>query len=588
GPAAGGPPQGPSGAGFQQVLPVVAATPALKGFPGGPGLDTMTDDQDVTAGRDARDLHSPSVWQNAQWAWRDSGVEWQRPVEGYEPAEAEWERVQAAPPTKRRPGRSASPGRSAAPAQSAGPALSGAPLSGAPLSGAPLSGAPLSGAPLSGTGPSGTRLSGTQAPRAGQAAQAQTGTRTSRPPQQPRGGPLVRRGVWLTALVIVVVAALAAGGIELFGRTTHPAVAGPAYPPATLTTGFATNAAQSGRNIFQAVNAVAESGGTVVAAGSQSGQWLPRTQFLVSTNAGRTWRLATVQAPSGTAAATASPVIAPQFIAHGANGWAALGVGASWASPDGTLWTPAAGTFPLRAGDQVAALAGTSKGFLAVGDNVPKGNAGARNPVMWTSPNGLNWQRLGASQLGLAGHVLRISGIAAHGSDVLIYGSTLTTVHKTVGKGKGKRTSTSTSVTTAVWQSSDGGSTWSSSNLPLRSGMVNTVSAVAADGSGFVAVRPASSKSTGPDAAVFTSPNGTSWTDAGTITASKSANLKITTVNGSDQGLVAVGQDSTGRVVYVSTNGSSWQPVTGLNPAQTLAGITVAAGGTVIAGGSGA
>jgi hypothetical protein len=98
---------------------VVAATPALSGYPGGPGLPDAADSGVSAAapGRgEAQGPGGPSVWQRAQQAWRDAGIEWQRPAAGWEPAEAGWERVQdgAAGGTAVRPGGGRWPARRAA------------------------------------------------------------------------------------------------------------------------------------------------------------------------------------------------------------------------------------------------------------------------------------------------------------------------------------------------------------------------------------------------------------------------------------------------------------------------------------------
>jgi len=550
-PAGPGGPPGPGGSAvaFQPVPPVVSATPALKGFPGGPGIDPFGG-QDGPGERELRDLNSPSVWQSAQRAWRDSGVEWQRPGSDYEPAEAEWERVQAAAPAKRR-----SLGKPAAAGQPSGRLSANA-------------------------------LGGLSGPLAGRAAAGQ-----SRPSGRSGGGLHVGRGVWLTALVVVVCAGLAFGGVELFSGKSHPAATGPQYPPATLAGHLLTaSPAQSGRNIFQAVTAVAEASGTIVAGAAESGQWLPRTEFLVSTNGGKSWRLATVKPSTApTTAQAGSAAIPPQLITHGPAGWLALGTGASWTSPDGKTWTQVPASFPTKTGDQVAGLAATAKGFIAVGDNVPKNNPGLRNPVVWTSPDGVTWQRFSNSRLPLpvphGGRALRIRGVATHGSDVLVYGNMIAPV--TTGKGKHKHTSSTVRYT--LWSSSNDGSSWASPKLPLGTGVTDSIDGIAADSAGFVAIRPATSKSAGPDAVAYTSSNGTAWTTGGTIAASKSAKLAITTVSGSDQGVVAAGRESGGaHAVYVSTNGASWQSLTGVGGAtQTLSGVTVATGGTVVAGGYG-
>jgi hypothetical protein len=541
---------GPAGGAvaYQPPQPVVGATPALKGFPGGPGIDTLTGDKD---GPDAHGLSSPSVWQNAQRAWRDSGVEWQRPGSDYEQAEAEWERVQAAAPARRRNR----------------PRLGG---SGQPTG--RLSGAALTGMSASVAG----REGGLGRPAGGQ----------TTPPRRSGGGTGAGRGVWVTALVVIVVAGLAVGGVELFGgKSNRPAATGPQYPPATPAGRIlTTDPAQAGRNIFQSVTAVGESSGTVVAAGAESGQWLPRTQFLVSTNGGKTWRLGAIRAT----ASVSSAAIPPQFIAHGPAGWLALGPGAYWTSQDGATWTQAAAAFPVQAGDQVAGVAATATGFVVVGDNVPKRDPGLRHPVVWTSANGQAWQRLSGSRLPLpapGGRVLRIRGVAAHGSDVLIYGNALLPTQA----GQGRHTHKVMSVRYALWRSGNGGSSWGLAHLPVGAGQADSIDGIAATGTGFVAIRPATSRSAGPDAVAFTSANGTTWTTGGTIAAAKPAHLDITTVSGSDQGVVAAGHESGGaHAVFVSTNGTSWQSLAGVgNASQTLSGLTVAAGGTVVAGGYG-
>jgi hypothetical protein len=540
GPAASGP------AAFQPVLPVVAATPALKGYPGGPGLDEAAEEEEEEeaspGGREARVLASPSVWQNAQKAWRDSGVEWQRSVGDYEPAEAGFERIQSAPHSKRRTApRAASSGQLSA--RSAG------------------------------------ALSATLA------RQSATGSGQTRRPSGSGGGFHIGRGVWLTVVVIIVVAGLVAGGLVLFGKKNGGPKqgAGPQYPPAARAAAdFGTGPGQAGRGIFQGVTGVASAGGTVVAVGAQTGQWLSRAQFLVSTDGGQRWRLAAQRSAAGTQPA---PGYQPQMVAHGAHGWLAAGQGALWASQDGRTWTLAngSGIGPLHHGDAVAALAGAGSGFIAVGDNVPKGNPGQRNPVLWTSQNGQTWKRLGGSQLKLnasGGRVLRINYIAASGSNVVIAG----TAYAPQGKGKHRKFS----VINSVWRSGNSGASWSLVHLPVGKGVSGVVTGLAMAGTGFVAISPGSSKATGDDVAAYTSATGSSWSRGGTITAAKSAHLSITMLSGSDQGAVATGQVSGGgRVTYVSTDGHSWKSLPGVSSAaQILTGATVTTGSAVVAGGA--
>ena len=255
-----------------------------------------------------------------------------------------------------------------------------------------------------------------------------------------------------------------------------------------------------------------------------------------------------------------------------------MGDGAAWTSPDGQAWTlaPGTGIAPLQAADRVLALAGIGRGFLAVGENVPGGDQAKATPVAWTSADGLNWRRLPATSLHLAvparGRVLRLTQVAAHGSDVIVEGETAT-AH---GQGKHRVTSLSD----AVWRSRNGGRSWAAAHLPAGHGAAGQIAGVAVAGHRFVAIRPGRTRRTGSDALAYVSRGGASWTRAATITAAKKDHLKITAVGGSDQGAVVSGQLAGGaRVAWVSTDGRAWRRVAGLgSSAQTLAGVTVTAG----------
>lgn len=600
----------PAGTELPPMPPVVADTPALKGYPGGAGLERAADGPAGPAGREARGLNSPSVWQNAQRTWRDSGVEWQRPVADGEPAETEWEQVQAAPPGKRRglPGKAAWSGGTAA----------GKPSSRRTARSLTRSPSGLLQRADSAVDPQGSGTTqGSQGTTAGLQGAAVTPAATTpgtsvtpaattpgasvTPPatapgislKPPGGGARhVRRGVWLAAVAVIVVLVLVVVGLLVFGGNGGgPAGSGAlgSYPPARLAgADFTAGPGQQVRGIFQSVSGVAASGSTIVAVGSQAGQWVPRAQFFVSADSGRSWQLATVRGPGG---AVPSPAALPLLVAGGAplpagrGGWLALGTGAAWTSPDGKTWTLAAGAgiTPLQASDRVLALARTASGFLAVGENVPGGNQASSSPVAWTSANGLNWQRLPADRLHLAapgGHVLQLTRVSAHGSHVIVEGA----VASTRGSGKHR----TTSLSDGLWLSVNAGSSWVPAHVPVGSGAVSHIDGVAATGSGFVAIRPGSTKQTGSDAVAYVSSDGSSWSRAATITAAKTDHLQVTGVGGSDQGAVVSGQLASGaRVAYVSTNGTSWRRAAGLgSSAQSLAGVTVTAGGTVVAAGT--
>jgi hypothetical protein len=243
----------------------------------------------------------------------------------------------------------------------------------------------------------------------------------------------------------------------------------------------------------------------------------------------------------------------------------------------------------MQSSDRVLALARTPSGFLAAGEHAPGGTV-ASSPVIWTSPDGLSWQRLDARQLGLAaggGRVLRISFAASHGGDTVIGGVIARTSVTQVGKKRQQVTAYST----GIWRSASGQTTWAAATVPVSNGAQDWIDGLAADGSGFVAIRAGATLGNGTAGVAYVSSDGSSWTYGGTITAAKTANLKITGVAGSDAGIVASGQVAGGSLVaYVSHDGRSWQPtaVLGSASAESVSGATIVPGGTVIAAGASA
>jgi hypothetical protein len=206
--------------------------------------------------------------------------------------------------------------------------------------------------------------------------------------------------------------------------------------------------------------------------GSQTSDGVVRQQFFASTDGGATWRLASVHAPGG------GPVplghVASR-LAGGPSGWVAVGPQAIWTSPDGLNWTLAATHgIPQLPGDQVLVLNNTAQGFLAAGEAATAG--GGTQAVIWTSRDGLTWQRKTAAQLGLSALGAAAQGIvyaAAHGPDTVISGGV-------VGDGN----------VSAAWLSTDGGSTWTAVTIPADHGAGASVSGLGFDGSGLVPVRP--------------------------------------------------------------------------------------------------
>jgi hypothetical protein len=554
------------------VLPVVVGTPALGGFPGGPGLGSAAAPADAaavaTAARETRGLGSSSVWQRAQRAWREAGVEWQQTAADWEPAE--WERVQGEPS-----------GQNGGAGGLAGDAARGRLIRW------------LSAKSPANIAGSAVKLKGGAVKLKGRAVKSSAvkgGVASTSVVTPPAGRWRVRRGVWQAALAVIVVLALVGVGFLVFdgaggapAGSARPAVVA-RYPSARLAgADFGTDPGQRARGIFQPVSSVAAVGTTVVAVGSMTGQWIPRAQFLVSADGGHSWRLAPVRGPGGS---VPSPDDLPLLVTGARGGWLAVGDGAAWTSTDGQAWTlaPGTGIAPMRTADRVLALTGTGRGFLAVGENVPGGDQAKATPVAWTSADGLSWKRLPATSLHLAtparGRVLRLTGVAAHGNDVIVEGQ-LATAH-----GRGKHLVTSRS--DAVWRSRNGGRNWAAAHLPASHGATGRIAGVAVAGQRFIVIRPGHTGKTGSDAVAYVSRSGSGWTRVATITAAKKDHLKITAVGGSDQGAVVSGQLAGGaRVAWVSTSGRAWRRVAGLgSSARTLAGVTVTAGGTVVAAGA--
>jgi hypothetical protein len=182
-------------------------------------------------------------------------------------------------------------------------------------------------------------------------------------------------------------------------------------------------------------------------------------------------------------------------------------------------------------------LTSTADGFLAAGQAQAPG--GTTQAVIWTSRDGLTWQRMTAAQLGLAGpgyRVRNISYAASHGDDTVISGA--------LSDGR-----------SAAWLSTDGGSTWTQVSVPADHGAGAVISGLGSDGSGLIAVRP------GPaDGIAYFSPNGQTWQYAATIGAAGGFSPGV--VKGSDYGLVVTGTNAAGDyLAYTSTGtGTAWRP----------------------------
>jgi hypothetical protein len=285
---------------------------------------------------------------------------------------------------------------------------------------------------------------------------------------------LVTRHMATIGVPVIALVAVAALTLALLkGRVLNlgPPVGNVQSTLATAT--FGRYPGQQQRGVLQKIDRVVASGNTIVAMGSQTSGDITRQQFFVSADGGATWHLAQVHAPGA-----GEPPLghATTLLAGGPGGWAAVGPQAVWTSRDGLSWTLAAthGITPQRPGDNVWVVTKTADGFLAAGDGAA--GRGATQAVIWTSSDGVTWQRMTAAQLGLAAPGERVQNIAyatSRGDDTVISGS----IFKDGATYSG------------AWLSTDGGSGWTRVTIPADHGAGTGISGLGFDGSGLVAVR---------------------------------------------------------------------------------------------------
>ncbi len=393
------------------------------------------------------------------------------------------------------------------------------------------------------------------------------------------------------AAICVALFAVAVAGIVITGplnTAQHHGPPGPvmAYPSARLADGqFAAPDGSAAPAVPPSLTGVAAAGHTVVAVGSQATLPFARPLILMSPDGGREWQRAVLRTPGGEAPAAAVPLM----VAGGSGRWLALGPNAAWTSPDGRSWRLGPGIAPLAGGDRVLALAQTSGGFVAVGENVrSRGTGELRTPVLWTSADGLTWQRLGASQLDLPsgkGRVVALRWVAARGSVLMAAGE----VARTVLRHRGKRKVSVLVRSPGVWRSQDNGAHWVLADPPVSNGATAQLAGLAATGAGIVAIRPAHRSGGAADAVAYVWGRGPVWHFAADLTARRGAALDVTSVAGSDQGAVVTGSAGRYQVAFVSARGWSWRQTANLSrsSAATVTGATAGPGRKVIAAGAG-
>ena len=602
----------------------LGAAQARHGRAGGPGFQPTRSAPSAAPNAAAPNAAGLSPWQRSHQVWSEAGVQWERPA----PPQPQYQRQAPPQPQYQRqapPSRPPAPPRHAAagwpdPAAAgwpdpaaAGwpdPAAVGWPDPANPAAAGPAGsmrvplGAPVFSDPGvdEDDGPDWDDTWGDDQPpiwerpvglvpppRTNEASQTRppdTLLLDHRMPGSRRSGPGLfgRRTarIAVPAIVLVAVAVLAlallTGQGPKFGpltanqhQTSNPVV--PQLPLAAVT--FDTYPGQQQRGVFQTINRVVAVGNTIVTMGSQASDGVVRQQFLVSTNAGASWQLAPVRAPGGGPGVPAALGHPAALLAGGPGGWAAVGPQAIWTSPSGLTWTLAAthGISPQLPGDSVWVITKTADGFLAAGAGSANGaNRGAPQAVIWTSRDGVTWQRMTAAQLGLAGPgetVLNISHATSRGNATVISG--------TVARG-------GTSYD-AAWLSTNDGTAWTRVAIPADHGAGPAITGLGFDGSGLIAVRPGRTASGAADGIAYFSPNGQAWQYSATIDPAGGWSPGL--VKGSDYGFVVTGTSGSGQLVgYTSTGtGTIWLPtgLLGNAAAQSVVGATVAPAGTIVA-----
>jgi len=414
----------------------------------------------------------------------------------------------------------------------------------------------------------------------------------------------------LIATACVVVLAAVAGGIA-FTRSGGSAsrasgLAVPSFPARLADGDFPPSPAGPASFLLPSLGAVTVAGQVVVAAGTQASLPSARPVILVSADGGHLWQRAVLRVTAGdqglppptprAAAGALRPASAVPVMAAGGRGrWLVLGPGFAWLSLDARTWRAVPGVTPLAAGDRVIALARTSGGFIAVGENVSgRGVKTSRAPVLWVSGDGLTWQRLDAARLNLAAagrQVVKLRWVASRGHSIVIAGETEARAARRAHKGAARQTGrrgTRVIRSLALWRSTDAGMTWARVTLPAGHGAARGLAGLATTRAGFVAIRPGRTLTGRRDGVAYVSSQGARWRFSGRLTAARHAALRVNAVAGDWHGMVAAGSAGVHRVAFRSLNGRTWRQTADLGRSQARTVAAVAAGphGLVVAAGS--
>ena len=276
------------------------------------------------------------------------------------------------------------------------------------------------------------------------------------------------------------------------------------------------------------------------------------------------WQAVVFDRPPSPASIQALTPRGPVLVAVGTAG----GDGAVWTLEREGEWERSTETPASRADELVTLLDVVShaRGLVAVGI----GGVPASEPafsVIWSSADGIRWRE-----------VERIDGVlletaASTGSTLIAAGG----VGSAVGGPHG----------VAIWTSTDGGSSWAELDGTDALGAASMTSMVSAE-QGLVAVGYARNDPSAFDisAAVWTSPDGVTWTRIPHSAPFDSSGMRAVTIGSG--AYVAVGSDhGAGRTrpaVWSSGNGTEWQRQRLQAEEGAMAGVTPVDGGFAAAG----
>ena len=132
-------------------------------------------------------------------------------------------------------------------------------------------------------------------------------------------------------------------------------------------------------------------------------------------------------------------------------------------------------------------------------------------------------------------------------------------VARTVVRHHGKRKVRVLIQSPRVWWSKDNGTSWRRADPPVSHRATAGLAGLAATGSGIVAIRPGRSAKGTRDAVAYVWGHKHAWRFGGVLTARGGAALTVTSMAGSDQGVVAAGSAGRYRVAFISVHGRSWR-----------------------------